>query len=82
MNRRGFTIDLKMPSRSMGSRCRKRGCRSAQGHTSQTVVDYVHGVAQADRAGDTTDIVERMRGFVVASEHLREAATLPLPAQL
>jgi hypothetical protein len=47
------------------------------------VAEYVHSVIQADREFYTTDIVERMqlRGIVFASEHWRETARLPLPAQ-
>jgi len=47
------------------------------------VADYVHSVVQADRTFYETQIVERLqkRGIVFASEHWRQTAELPLPAQ-
>lgn len=47
------------------------------------VADYVHSVVQADRTFYETQIVERLqkRGIVFASEHWKQAAELPLPAQ-
>jgi hypothetical protein len=49
----------------------------------EVVADYIHAVVEATRTVYTTNVVNKMqeRGIVVAGEHWKEEATLPLPAQ-
>ena len=58
---------------------RNQGCISPE-----AVADYVHTVIEADRTLYTKLIVQRMQdhGVVIASQHWKKRAQLPLPAQM